>query len=115
MPPLQKVSACRGFHLRPSRKENGAMRTAGWIFSALLLALSSAIAQQAQGPPDAAQNNGGTHPSSRDSAARTCACSLGAQGPPDAAQNSGGTHPSSRDSAARTCACPLGDKVYIRC
>jgi hypothetical protein len=30
---------------------------------------------KAQGPPDAAPNNGGTHPSSRDSAAITCACS----------------------------------------
>jgi len=30
---------------------------------------------KAQGPPDAALQNGGTHPSSRDPAARTCACS----------------------------------------
>jgi hypothetical protein len=32
-------------------------------------------AAKAQGPPDAAPKNGGTHPSSRDSAATTCACS----------------------------------------
>jgi hypothetical protein len=30
---------------------------------------------EAQGPPDAAPNSGRTHPSSRDSAAMTCACS----------------------------------------
>jgi hypothetical protein len=59
---------------------------------------------KAQGPPDAAPENGGTHPSSRDSAAITCAGSSKAQGPPDAAPENGGTHPSSRDSAAITCA-----------
>jgi uncharacterized protein (TIGR03435 family) len=35
-----------------------------------------APAFEAQGPPDAAPNSRGTHPSSRDSAAMTCACSF---------------------------------------
>jgi len=65
---------------------------------------------EAQGPPDAAPNSRGTHPSSRDSAAITCASSSEAQGPPDAAPNSRGTHPSSRDSAAITCASSLEEK-----
>jgi Uma2 family endonuclease len=35
------------------------------------------LSPEAQGPPDAAPKTGETHPSSRDSAAMTCACSLG--------------------------------------
>jgi len=48
---------------------------------------------EAQGPPGAAPNSTGTHPSSRSSAAITCASSSKAQGPPDAAPNSTGTRP----------------------
>jgi ABC-2 type transport system ATP-binding protein len=46
------------------------------------LADAERILREAQGPPDAAPNNGGTHPSSRDSAAVTCASSsAGGSGP----------------------------------
>ena len=82
-----------------------------WILVRRAVAPWQAVAPQrtagglvAQGPPDAAPEKRGTHPSSRDSAAITCASSFEAQGPPVAAPNSRGTRPSSRDSAAITCA-----------